>query len=203
MNIDLLFTAQHECGLVSDESFHAPVAGIMYDAQTGFINLEFSDADSMELNIPVEQGYGQQLTRTIEMHVGIIEDGTIADNRQVPIVLLNDPFGGGNAGTFAVKPSRSVMAFETFMKNCSSGQPVNRDDLGDEDSANSVMGGINPAVLQFAPHLARQRTMEAAPKQQLAPKGPAMGMGGGGGGGSNVVRRIQKSNESGSTDDEK
>lgn len=184
MNIDLLFTEQGEAGLVADATFPAAVAGVMYDTLTGMISLEFADAESFDMNIPVEQEIaGRFLSNIYDIHVGIITRGVIADSRQVPIVLLGDPFGGGNAGHFAVRPRRSVTAFESFMKRCSAGQPVHRDDLGDEASASSVLGGITAAVLQFAPHLARQRQMEIAPTPTPAPShAPGMGLGGGGGG---------------------
>lgn len=183
MNIDLLFTEQGEAGLVADKGFPSPVAGVMFDTLTGLIALELANADSLDLNIPAGQETGQILSRLYDVHVGIIEHGLIADSRQVPIILLNDPFGGGNAGHFAVKPRRSVTAFENFMRRCQSGQPVHRDDLGDEASTASVLGGISTAVLQFAPNLARQRQLERAPPTPAPVNAPSLGLGGRGGGG--------------------
>jgi len=208
MNIDLLLTNQGEPGLVSDKAFGHPVAGVMYDAESGMMSLEFSDADSLELNIPVDTETGQYLRNTFEIQVGIIERGVIADNRQVPLVLLNDPFGGGNAGHFPVAPRKSVIAFESFMNRCTNGQPVHRDDLGaDLHTSGSILGSVSPAVLQFAPHLARQKTMEASP--HLAPSAPAPGMGMGGGGSAGgsggpqrqPQRQPQPPRKSGNTDD--
>ncbi len=190
MNIDLLLTGQGEAGLVSDKEFQHAVAGVMFDAQTGLVTLEFGDAEPMELNIAVEQESGQHLIRALSIHVGAIEKGMIAENRQVPLVLLNDPFGGGNRGRFPVRPRSSTLAFENFMKNTVFGQPVHRDDLGDEAQAGSVLGGMSAAVLQFAPHLARQRTMEASPqlRHEIAPPTPGFGPRGAG---TPSVRRIQ------------
>jgi hypothetical protein len=178
---------QGQMALVSDRLFKSPVAGIMFDAQTGMISLEFADTDSLDLNIPVEREFGERIETMLDMYVGVIDHNQIADSRRVPIVLLNDPFGGGNAGHFAVKPGRALGAFEQFLKRCVAGQPLHRDDLGDEGSAGGVMGGINPAVLQFSPQLARQRAMEAArhATPNAAPSAPGFGpkgMGGGGGG---------------------
>lgn len=194
MNIDLLWTDQKEPGLVSDGDFGHPVAGVMYDMESGQLTLEFGDADPLELNIPAASDAAESLSHTRQIQIGVIGRGMISENRQVPLMLLNDPFGGGNAGRFASPPRQSVTAFESFMKRCVSGQPVHRDDLGDDRHAGSVLGGVNPAVLQFAPHLARQKTMEASP--HLAPQGPAApGMapgGGGGGGGMAATRRIQQ-----------
>jgi hypothetical protein len=187
VNIDLLLTSQGEAGLVSDKSFGNSIAGVMYDAQTGQVTLEFGDAEPLELNIHVEEECGSNLLHAHSIHVGVIDKGMIAESRQVPLVLQNDPFGGGNYGSFPVRPRNSVTAFETFMQRTTAGQPVHRDDLGDEASASSILGGMSSAVLQFAPHLSRQRAMEAAPKMSgPAPKAPGMAppgarMGGGGG----------------------
>lgn len=190
MNIDLLLTGQGEPGLVSDESFDEPVAGVMYDAETGVLTLEFGEEDPVELNIPVGSDTGRSLLTITEIQVGIIERGMISENRQVPLVLINDPFGGGNSGRFPVKPRNSSLSFESFMQRCTTGQPVHRDDLGADLNAGSILGNVSPAVLQFAPHLARQKTMEATPHLAHTPSAP--GMTPGGGGSSTTVRRIQK-----------
>lgn len=195
MNIDLLMTDNGEAGLVSDKALPHKVAGVMFDARTGQVTLEFGDADPLELNVPVELETGEALRSLWSVHVGAIEKGVVVENREVPLLLLDDPFGGGNAGQFPAKPRTSVMAFEAFIKKCNRGQPVHRVNLADEASAGAIMGGMSAAVLQFAPHLARQRALEAGPQtptyapQAPGPKGPG-GMGGGGGGG--VMRRIQR-----------
>ncbi len=184
MNIDLLVSNQNIVGLVSDEPIRGNIAGVMFDAETGVMILEFTDVDSLELNIPVEMRIAAIIMERLDIQYGVLDNGVFGETRQLPLILQNDPFGGGNAGHFAVKPRNSVMDFENFMKRAVSGQPVHRNDLGDESAADSVMSGFNPAILQFAPHLSRQRTMEASPKMQPSgPAGPSMGMGGGGGGG--------------------
>lgn len=193
MNIDLLISQPGQMGLVADQAFASPVAGVMFDAQTGLIVLELTNADSLDLNIPVQQDFCQRLEKLLDVYVGAIEDGVITDSRRVPVVLQNDPFGGGNAGHFAVKPGRALAAFENFLKRCTAGQPLHRDDLGDEGSAGGVMGGMNPAVLQFSPQLARQRAMEAAQQIRaapaIAPSAPTFGPKGMAGGNSNITSR--------------
>jgi hypothetical protein len=192
MNIDLLLSQAGHIGLVSDRAFASPVAGVMFDTGTGLMSLEFSDADALDLNIPVEREFGERLEGMLDVYIGTIENGVITDSRRVPVVLLDDPFGGSNAGHFPVRPARALNAFENFLKRCVAGQPLHRDDLGDEGSAGGVMGGMNPAVLQFSPQLARQRAMEAArhAAPTAAPSAPGFGPKGmGGGGGSGGVRR--------------
>lgn len=189
MNIDLLVSNQNIVGLVGDEVIKGNIAGVMFDAETGIMTLEFTDIDEVELNIPVEARLAEVIVERMDIQYGVLENGAFGVTKQLPLILLNDPFGGANMGQFPVKPRNSVMDFENFMKRCVAGQPVHRDDLGDEAAAESVMSGFNPAVLQFAPHLARQRTMEATPKMAPSGPGPSMGMGGGGGAGMSYTPR--------------
>lgn len=86
----------------------------------------------------------------------------------------------------------SVDKFLQFMRNASGGQPLHRDDLGDEDSSkSSILGGMSSASVQLAPQLQQQRTREAAPRAapRAAPPSPG-GMGGGmsGAGGGGAIR---------------
>ena len=183
MNIDLLLTNQGDAGLVCDGEFESPVAGVLFDAEMRQLTLEHANMDTVELNIPVEDDMAEALLWATSVQVGVIAGGQIQDNRQVPLMLLNDPDGAPGQE----RPSRasnSVTAFERFLKAAVAGQPIHRDDLGDEKVSGSVVGGINRAVLDFAPHLARQRTLEATHDLKLngpAPSAPGMGMGGGGG----------------------
>ncbi len=197
MNIDLLLTRQHDAGLVCDGAFDSPVAGVLFDAQTRQITLEYASLDTLDLNIPVEDDIAEALLYAMAIQIGVIENGQIEDNRQVPLMLLNDP-DGMPGRDMPLKPSRSVSAFESFLKNCVTGQPLHREDLGNEDSSGSVMGGMNRAVLQFAPHLARQRTLEASHNLNMSgPSAPGMGMGGGGGGMPPIRQRSSHGNQQG------
>ncbi|MFN3826172.1 MAG: hypothetical protein ACK4NR_00955 [Micavibrio sp.] len=192
LNIDLLLTSKDEVGLVCDQAAGNPVAGVMFDSDTGLLTLEYTELDPLDLNIPVDDSYIETLYYTSTIQIGTIIDGEIRDSRQVPVLLANDPQANADRARFA-KPRSSVMAFEKFLKDCVKGQPIHRDDLSD-DSSRSVMGGMSAALMKFAPHLARQRAFEAAP--HLAPKGPAppgMGLGGGarGGGGAQTNRSMR------------
>ncbi len=181
MDIDLLLTPDGQAGLVSDKGFASPVAGAMFDAQTFTFSLEFADMDSMELNIPLDNGLLPAILYAPGLQVGVIEGGQIEESWQVPLLLINDPERRRPQGGRPLKASASVLAFEKFLRQCVTGQPVHRENLGDESSADSVMSGMNRAVLQFAPHLARQKTLEAQPHLAPAPSAPGMAPGGGGG----------------------
>jgi len=185
VDIDLLLSENGEAGLVSDGGFECPVAGVMFDALTHMFTIEFADADidPLDLNIPAASEFHHTLLDALAIQIGVIEKGRIEESWQVPLLLINDPYGGSGGHETPIKPGNSALAFERFLQSCGTGQPIHRDDLGDESRAGAVMGGMNTAVLQFAPHLARQRALEAQPKNQMAPSTPGMGMGGGGGGG--------------------
>lgn len=178
VNIDLLLTQKGEPGLVADKVFAHPLAGVMYDTTSYILTLEFADMDALELNIPVEIDYSVYLTHSTSIHVATLAKGRVEHAAQVPLILLNDPFGGGQAGHLAQRGMQSVVAFEQFLKAAIIGQPVHRADLGNEELANSVMGGMNAALLELAPQLARQKSLEMTP--QAAPRAPGLGLGGGG-----------------------
>lgn len=187
MNIDLFITKEGDAGLVCDEMPDNPLAGALYDAETHQLTFEYSNMDILELNIPVQDEISEILLMTPALHIGVIAEKQIHLSRQVPLMLLNDPYGA--AMQMPKAASNSVIAFETFLKNCVSGQPVHRENLDtdmDMESSASVVGGINRSVLDFAPQLQRQKVLEA--KHGYQPTGPAPstpGLGGGpaGGGG--------------------
>jgi hypothetical protein len=184
VNIDLLLTAQNLPGLVCDKPLMSPVAGIIFDAATTQLTLELTNLETVETNIPVEEGFAQTLFYTDMLQFGLIYDGQVQDSRQIPLMVINDPHFAQDYSRAPARATQSVLQFESFMKSAITGQPIHRDDLGDEDALDGVMGGLNGAMVEFAPHLSRQKTMEAAPKAapRMAGPGPS-GMGGGGGGG--------------------
>ena len=184
MNIDLLFTAKGEAGLVSSANLVQKVAGVVFDTATGLLTLEYVDMDFLELNIPVEGEYNATLDMCPQIHIGAVKDGNIAQAYQVPFMFLDDPYRGDAFGTVPQLPN-PLDAFNYFVKSTTFGQPVHREDLGDESSMGCILGDAVPSSLQFAPHLARRHQMEVAPK--AAPSGPGPntpGLGSSGGGGS-------------------
>lgn len=176
MNIDLLFTAQGEGGLIANENFARKIAGIVYDTQNGIFTLEFADMDYMELNIPVEADYNHFLDINATLHIGSVKGGNIGQAYQVPLMFSDDPYR--NRMITPEIPAQPLAAFHYFMKNCTSGQPVFRDDLGDESAMGCVLGSATPASLQFAPHLARRHGHEIRATAQPTLNVPGMGLGG-------------------------
>lgn len=182
MNIDLLFTSDGEAGLISSENLLKKAAGITFDPEGGVLTLEYVDMDFLELNIPVEQEFNATLDHCSVIHVGAVKEANIGQAYQVPFMLLNDPYRT-NAMAAGAIPQQPLAAFGYFIQQAVFGQPVHREDLGDEGAMGCILGDAVPSSLQFAPHLARRHQMEVAPK--AAPRGPAgpsgPGLGGGGG----------------------
>jgi len=179
MNIDLLFTEQGEAGLIASENFIQKVLGIVYDMQTGVMTLEFADMDFMELNITVDDSFNETLDHCAQLQVGAIKNGHIAQAYQVPLMFLDDPYR--SEALLSVKqPHNPLESFNSFVKRCITGQPVHRDDLGNEEAMGCILGDATPNSLQFAPHLARRHAMEVRPAAApSAPEISAPGLGGG------------------------
>lgn len=178
MNIDLFLTGSSEAGIVCDAPFKAPVVGVILDAQTLNLTLEFPDGDTFHLNIPVEESRREKLLFAHRMYVGFLEDKMLVDSFEVPLLYLNDPYGsefGQNSPLSKAK--RSVIAFEQFMKRCTFAQGLHRDNLGDEEGARSILRGVDPQALKYAPALARQIQMNVIPKLEHVPQMPGLGGG--------------------------
>lgn len=172
MNIDLFLSPHGESGLLCAGSFDKNPSGVIFDAQTRELTLEFEETgETLHLNIPVEDEHKDLLLFSHKIYVSNLEEGLISESLQVPMLYLNDPYGSSFAdGSPMTKGVRSLIGFEQFMKRCSFAQAVHRDNLSDESTIGSVLQGINPKTLQYIPQLVRDRMLEAAPK--VGPAGP-------------------------------
>lgn len=182
MNIDLFLTGQSEAGLVCAGTFPHPVQGIILDAQTRELTLEFPEGETFHLNIPMEDHHKEKLLFAHRMYVGYLEGGLLMDAFEAPLLYLNDPYGSkfGEASPLSKKSQRSVMPFEQFMKRCNFAQAVHRDNLGDEATARSILNGVDPKRLALSPALQRQLQLGITAAPKVAPVGPqAPGLGGG------------------------
>lgn len=199
MNIDLLFTRQGEAGLICSENLVKKAMGVLFDASTGLMSLEFVDMDHMDLNIPVDQEFFGMLDMCSQLHIGAVKNGNIAQAYQLPLMFLDDPYRA-EALQNIMAGNNSLEAFNYFVKACVTGQPLHRDDLGADDTMGCVLGDASPASLEFAPHLARRHAMEISPKNApQGPAGPSLGLGGSGGGGGSVQQSTTRRG-SGKTD---
>lgn len=192
MNIDLLLTAEGEAGLITSGNFVTKAACAVFDTQSGALTVEFIDMDYMELNIPVEENFFDALDLCPQIHIGAIQDGNIAQAYQVPFMFLDDPYRGEAMKQIPGK-SNPLAAFDKFVKSCVAGQPVHRDDLGDESAMGCILGDAVPSSLQFAPHLARRHAMELGPKPGLQINAPGLGLGSSGSASrTTVIRKSRK-----------
>ncbi len=170
MDIDLLFTGTGEAGLIANGNFIKKAIGIVLDTKSGILTMEYADSDYMEFNIPVEASYFEVLDHSAQIHIGAVKNGNIAQAYQVPLMFLDDPYRGEMLRGAARQAPNPLQAFNAFVKRCTIGQPVHRDDLGDEKSMGCILGDAIPASLQFAPHLARRHALEAG--QKIIPNVP-------------------------------
>ena len=192
MDIDLLFTETGEAGLICSENLVKKALGLLFDMQTGLMSIEYADMDALDFNIPIDEEFHETLDRCQFLHIGAVKEGNIAQAYQIPLMFLDDPYRGEMLGR-TPQAKNPLQAFDFFIKRCVQGQPVHRDDLGDESNAGCVLGDAVPSALQFAPHLARRHAMEVRPV--AAPSGPnvpGMGLGGSGGGRGGRITRSDK-----------
>jgi hypothetical protein len=140
------------------------------DIKTGILTLEYVDSDYIDLNIPVDPDFFPALDQCSRIHIGAIKNGHIAQAYQIPFMFLDDPYRGQDIAQM-VQPHNPLNAFNLFVQRCVSGQPVHRDDLGNEDAMGCILGDAVPATLKFAPHLARRHQMEVKPGPRNVPGG--------------------------------
>lgn len=172
MNIDLLLTAGGEAGLIANENLIKKASGAVLDIKSGILSLEYVDSDYLDLNIPVEAEFFPVLDVCGHVHIGAIKNGHIAQAYQIPLMFLDDPYRT-EALSKAPQHKNPLQAFGDFLNRSTNGQPVHRDDLGDESAMGCILGDAIPASLKFAPHLARRHAMESKPS--AAPRGVPRG----------------------------
>lgn len=188
MNIDLLFTRAGAAGLISSSNWIKKVAGVLLDTKSGIFTIEYADTDFLELNIPVENEYFPVLDFNQSIHLGAVVNGHIAQAYQVPLVFADDPYR--NQTLEPRQDENPLSAFSYFVKACVAGQPVHREDLGNENTMGCILGDSSPSSLEFAPHLARRHAFEMKPQLDLSHL-PTLGLGSSGGGGGGAARRTE------------
>ena len=77
-----------------------------------------------------------------------------------------------------------IQRAQHWLKTVVSGQPLNRDDLGEEDASNGTLRGISPVALKLAPQLQQTMTQELANVPKF--DGPQIGVPGMSPGGNSV-----------------
>lgn len=177
MNIDLLITPRGEIGLLSNQNLVTKAIGAIYDRDASTLSLEFETTHPIDLNIPVEKEFYYYIDQSPLLHFGSVVEGDIAQAYQIPLAVLGD-VERTRAFQHIQPGNKPLQTFYYFIKNCSFGQPVHREDAGNEDTSGPVSGEANLSSLEFAPHLARRHGMEinsaAAPQMNV----PGLGLGG-------------------------
>ncbi len=179
MNIDLLVTEKGEAGLLCSKNLIAKALGAILDTDSGILSLEFESVDQMDLNIPIEPEFFDLLDATSHLHIGSVSNNKIGQAYQVPLLFLNDPYRTQML-QHVKAPDKPLSAFHYFVKNCVLGQPVHRDDMGDENTSGCILGDVSPSSLEFAQHLVRRHGMELQNIHVQELNVPGLGLGGSG-----------------------
>ncbi len=201
MNIDLLVTQKGEAGLLCSKNLIAKALGAILDTENGLLSLEFEMMDQMDMNIPIESEFFDLLDNTPFLHVGSVKDNKIGQAYQIPLMILNDPYRT-QLLQHSRLPDKPLSAFHYFVKGCVLGQPIHRDDMGDEDTSGCILGDVTPSSLEFAQHLVKRHGLEL--QNIHAPEMNAPGLGLGGSGSARRTRYTSdNSNSSGNSDKDK
>lgn len=179
MNIDLLVTEKGEAGLLCSKNLIAKALGAILDTDNGILSLEFGTMDQMDLNIPIQSEFFDLLDNTPLLHIGSVKDDKIGQAYQIPLLFLKDPYRTQML-QHVRPPEKPLSAFHYFVKNCVLGQPVHRDDMGNEDTSGCILGNVTPSSLEFAQHLVRRHGMELQNIQVQEMNVPGLGLGGSG-----------------------
>jgi len=185
MDIDLFLTKDKRCGLLCTGQFTNLPTGVIFDAQTLELTIEFLDDAPFHLNIPVDFDSRDMLLFSDSVFFAFMQGGQILDTVQTPLMYLNDPYSNELTAKSALDaPIRTIQGFDSFIKNCKFAQPVHRIDEGNEDTNIPITSGQDLNALEYAPQLQRQRQLENGPKGpsvtapglQAVPQAPAQGM---------------------------
>lgn len=180
MNIDLLIGKDGRSALLCDTPFGGQPLGVIFDALARELTVEFeAGIEPFTLNITVEDRFSDKLLSDYSLFIATAHQREIMESLEVPLVYLNDPYGGKFNERPAIKTHRSVIGFEQFIELCTYAQPIHRDDLGDERMLSGVLGGEDVRKLELSPLLVRQRELERATPHYAPSIMPQLGLGGG------------------------
>ncbi|MEM9469969.1 MAG: hypothetical protein AAF988_07380 [Pseudomonadota bacterium] len=170
MNIDLFMTRNGLFGLMTTEDFKEIPAGVLYDAETSEITIEFPKEDPFHCNINIDPSLSDGLIDCKKFYFGLIKNGQIDEAMRLPLLTLNDPYRDDVLKNMkAVDDTlRVVKEFGNFIKSSVFAQAVHRDDLSNEGDSRSILNGQKTAQLSFSPRMDRQKDMVVA----LGPQGP-------------------------------
>ncbi len=204
MDIDLLFSDDGQAGLITARNFIKKIAGVTFETSTSTMALEYIDQDEALLNIPVENTFIENLDLCAQIHIGAIQNGQISQAYQVPLLFLDDPYRAEMI-TASARSIQPLGEFANFMTKCAFGQPINRNDLGNEEASGCILDENSRSSLDFAPHLIRRHSMENAPRAipVNVPNFSIPGLGNSGSGGGSTHFQSNVRRDSGKKDEKK
>ena len=177
MNVDLVVSNSDEIGIISDTPFDKEVEAIQLDQGSSMVILGLAKGKEAKLmNVPIGITMLQYILDNDRCHIAIIKNGQVIDTKQVPVFVTNPVPEVFEPYHIEPRPaSISLIAINDFIKRAKSGQPLHRDNLGDEQSLHQISKQLSAVTLQLAPHLVKalKNEQSLALSQKLQPNAPA------------------------------
>jgi hypothetical protein len=175
MNVDLFFRNGGGVCFLFDSAPTHPLKALVYDERVHQFYLEFGhDAPSFLLNIPVNAEAAESLSHFARAHIGLIENSTIKEALNMPILHMAQHMSDANQRN--VGGGRDVSGLQDILHNCHFAQAVHREDFGNEESANSILGDAQPALVAFSPAMQKTLSAERRSAPQFEPSAPTLHM---------------------------
>lgn len=171
MNVDLFFRNGGGICFLFDSPPEHSLHALVYDDRSHQFYLEFGmEAPNFLLNIPVHAEAGETLTDYSRAHIGLIENGAVKEALNMPVLHMAEHMVEQNNEN--VQGGRDVTGLHDILHNCHFAQAVHREDIGDEEQANSILGEVQPNLVAFSPAMQRAMKSEAHQRPQFEPSTP-------------------------------
>ena len=175
MNVDLFFRNGGGICFLFDSAPEHSLKALVYDDRAHQFYLEFGmDAPNFLLNIPVHAEAAESLADYTRAHIGLIKDGVVKEALNMPVLHM----AGHMANMNEQNPSggRDVTGLHDILNNCHFAQAVHREDIADEEGANSILGEVQPNLVAFSPILQKAMKAEAHSVPEFEPSTPNLHM---------------------------
>ena len=175
MNVDLFFRNGGGLCFLFDVAPEYPVLALVYDDRAQPFYLEFGQQEpSFLLNIAVHADAAEHMHEFSRAHVGLIDKGTIKEALNIPVLHMAAEMAAMNEANTG--GGRDVTGLHDILNNCHFAQAVHREDVGNEEQANSILGEVPPHLVAFSPAMAQALKAERVQRPDFEPSAPNLHM---------------------------
>lgn len=175
MNVDLFFRNGGGLCFLFDAAPEFPLQALVYDDRAQQFYLEFGPkASSFLLNIAVHGDAADYMHEFSRAHVGLIDKGTIKEALNMPVLHMAAELSAMNETNYG--GGRDVTGLHDILNNCHFAQAVHREDIGNEEQANSILGEVPPHLIAFSPAMAQALKAERVQRPSFEPSAPHLQM---------------------------